>query len=333
MRPVARLLAAAVLVLCAASPAAGRPKVNQLPPSTRVVLDNGLEAILIPNGTAPLVTSVAVVRTGSIHESAAISGVSHMLEHLLFSGTSRRTQQDIAAAPGRFGLVNNAHTAAEHTAYFVLAPREQFAEALDLQADMLLGSTIPEERLVQEREIIANEIAKDQVQDETMLSELYAARLYPGGLALPVIGTPDTVRSIPREAVMAAYRTWYVPNNMTLIVMGDFHPDEMEALVRRLFGRAAPGLLPAPPREAPEIIGAALGRRHTRRTGGSARRLWMAAPSPGMEDPLFPATRMLARLLDKELAAGVNARLAAAGRTGTVLEAEACRGRGRDAGS
>src|SRR5262249_32483221 len=144
-----RVLAVSMVVVCAGIGVAGaraRPKLDQLPPSTRAVLDNGLELILIPNRTAPLITSVAVVRAGSAYERPETSGMSHMLEHLLFSGTARRTQQEIASAQGH-GLVNNAHTGTEHTAYFVLSAREQFAEALDLQADMLLGSTLPEERL------------------------------------------------------------------------------------------------------------------------------------------------------------------------------------------
>ncbi|MGH9868881.1 MAG: M16 family metallopeptidase [Candidatus Polarisedimenticolia bacterium] len=318
MRPARRRLAVLLILLAGSVPAGARPKVDRLPPSTRLVLDNGLEVVLIPNRTAPLITSVAVVRAGSSLEDPSTSGISHMLEHLLFSGTRRRSHQDIAAAPGLHGLVNNAHTDVEHTAYFVLAAREQFAEALDLQADMLLNATIPEDRLVQEREIIANEIAKDRVQDEAALSELYAARLYTGGLSLPVIGTPESVRAIPRDAILDYYRTWYAPNNMTLIVMGDFEPAEMTQLVRNLFGAAAPRLLPEAP-DRPQLLDtAALGRAHTVRTQG-ARRLWIGAPAPGIGNASFVTARMLAELLGTGLLTAVNARLEAARPGGGAL--------------
>src|SRR5262245_2302941 len=318
MRRAHRGLALLLILLAGPIPAAARSKVDKLPPSTRLALDNGLEVVLIPNRTAPLITSVAVVRAGSSREDPSISGISHMLEHLLFSGTGRRSHQEIASAPGRYGLVNNAHTDVDHTAYFVLAAREQFAEALDLQADMLLHATIPEERLAQEREIIANEIAKDRVQDEEALSELYAARLYTGGLSLPVIGTPESVRAIPRDAIVDYYRTWYAPNNMTLIVMGDFETAGMTALVRSLFDAAPPRPLPeAPDRSAP-INEAALGRMHTLRTQG-ARRLWIGAPAPAISDEGFVGARMLAELLNNGLLAAVNARVAASRPGGGAL--------------
>jgi zinc protease len=319
-----RATAVALLTLLAcAIPLAARPRVDRPPPSSRLVLENGLEVILIPNRTSPLITSVAVVRAGSAMERPEVSGISHMLEHLLFSGTARRTHDQIAAAPGEYGLVNNAHTASEHTAFFVLAAREQFAEALDLQADMLLSSTIPEERLAQEREIIANEIAKDQVQDDVALAGLYAARMYTGGLALPVIGTPQSVRAIPRDAIVAWHQAWYAPNNMTLILMGDFDAAEMEPLVGRLFGQAPPRPIPEPGRDAPRVREEALGRVHAVADGQKTRRLWMGAPAPGMQDPLYPAAQALASLVGQGLLPAVNARLAASGHAGKLTDASA----------
>jgi len=96
-----RATAVALLTLLAcAIPLAARPRVDRPPPSSRLVLENGLEVILIPNRTSPLITSVAVVRAGSAMERPEVSGISHMLEHLLFSGTARRTHDQIAAAAG-----------------------------------------------------------------------------------------------------------------------------------------------------------------------------------------------------------------------------------------
>ncbi len=317
--PRATVVAFLTLLACAL-PLAARPRVDRLPPSSRLVLDNGLEVILIPNRTSPLITSVAVVRAGSAMERPEVSGISHMLEHLLFAGTARRTHDQIAAAPGEYGLVNNAHTGSEHTAFFVLAAREQFVEALDLQADMLLASTIPEERLALEREIIANEIAKDQVQDDVALAELYAARMYTGGLALPVIGTPQSVRAIPRDAILAWHQRWYAPDNMTLIVMGDFDPDEMEPLVGRLFGQAAPRPIPDPARDAPRVREESLGRVHAVAAAQKTRRIWMGAAAPGMQDALYPAAQALASLLGQGLLPAVNARLASAGHAGRLTD-------------
>ncbi|HKY34102.1 MAG TPA: insulinase family protein, partial [Candidatus Polarisedimenticolia bacterium] len=314
---------AAALALAAGAPAAARAKVEQLPPSSLVTLDNGLQAVLIPSRAVPLITSVAVVGTGSADETPLNNGVSHMLEHLLFSGTSRRAHADIAAAQGRLGVVHNAHTGAEHTALFVLAPRESFAQALDLQADMLFGSTLPAERVEVERGIVANEIARDAAQDETAMAALYAAGMYRGGLSLPVIGTETSVRALSRDAIERHHRTWYVANNVTLIVMGDFDPVAMESLVRRCFSAAAPGLLPDRGGRAGAVEQAALGRVHSAVTAGPARRLWLGAPAPGMSEQAFHAARMLASLAGPGLLEAANARLAAAGAPGAFVQAAA----------
>jgi zinc protease len=309
-------------LLCLGPSALPGARPDRLPPSTRLVLDNGFEAILIPNGAAPLIASVVVVRAGVIHETPAVNGVSHMLEHLLFNGTARRTQEEIYDEQDRYGIINNASTGAEQTAYFVMAARETAARALDLQADMLFGSVFPEDKLAKEREIIVNEIAKDSVSDETVMSDLFSARLYhPSGLAMPVIGTPESVRQLPREAILSHYRARYAPNNMTAVIMGDFEIPWMETLVRRCFGAAAPRELPPPP--PLRVNQAALGLAHTRRTGGGARLLWLGAPAPGIESDSFGAAHLLASLLGEGLVEAVNARLRAMKAIGSFLDASA----------
>ena len=294
-------------------------KAGQLPPSRRLLLENGFEAILIPNRATPLVTSVVVVRAGVVHETRAVSGISHMLEHLLWNGTVRRTQEQIYDEQDRYGFINNATTGTEQTSYFIMATREMAGRALDLQADMLLGSIFPEEKLAKEREIIVNEIAKDQVQDETAMSALFSARLYhPSALALPVIGTPDSVRAIPRDAIVAYYRARYVPNNMTAVIMGDFEFEEMEPLVRRYFGAAAPGVVGMQPRCS--VNPAALGLTHARRTAGSSRLLWLAAPAPGFESSVFHPAWIVGSLLGEGLVGVLNARLREARIPGSFLD-------------
>jgi len=294
--------------------AVARARQEKLPDSSRLVLDNGFTAVLIPNRSTPLVTSVVVVGAGSSRETAASNGISHMLEHLLFDGTSRRSQEQIASEMDRFGVINNAHTGTDQTSFFVMATREQFGRALDIQSDMLFEPTFPEDRLAREREIIANEIAKDQAGDDAAIAGLFASRLYRGtGLELPVTGTPESVRSLSRQEISAYHRAWYVPNNMTAVIMGDFEDAEMEPLVRRYFGGAAPGLLPETSRgsaaDTPKVNPLALGLTHARRAEGPGRHVWMGAPAPGIGSAGFDAASLLASLLGVDLARAVNARL------------------------
>ncbi len=317
-----RALIALAVTFAAALPCHARAKVDKLPPSTRLVLDNGFTAILIPNRVSPLITSVVVVRSGPATETAPVNGVSHMLEHLLFNGTSRRTQEQIYEEQDRYGIINNAHTDVEHTDFFVLAARDQFHRALDLQADMLFSSTVPVEKLAKERGIILNEIAKDRVSQENFMAELYARRLYhPHGLALPVSGTPESVGRIGRDAILDYYHRWYVPDNMTAIIMGDFSVEEMEPLVRRCFGDAAPG--PLPRRDPAALNTAAFGLVHTEGAEGPARLLWLGAPAPGIGSDLFGPAHLLASIIDEGLTESVNESLGASGSKGAVLEADA----------
>jgi len=305
---------------------AGRAKPDRLPPSRSVRLSNGMEVILIPNRAAPLITSVVIVRAGLANETPRTNGVSHMLEHLLFNGTQRRTQEALYAEQDRYGIINNASTGPAHTAYFVMAARAQFHRALDLQSDMLFFSTIPEDKLEKERGIIANEIAKDRAAASSSLDDLYDSAMYRGTLlSLPVIGTPESVRAISREEILAYYRARYVPNNMTAIVMGDFDMEEIEPLVKLCFGTAAPGLVTASPVVEPPDGGADHslgGTSWSRPTQGPARLIALGAPAPGPASSVFGPVWMLASLLSEDLAAPVNARLAASGVAGRLVSAE-----------
>ncbi|HET9480131.1 MAG TPA: pitrilysin family protein, partial [Candidatus Polarisedimenticolia bacterium] len=304
------LSAALALAALAAPDAFARAKADRIPPSSRLVLDNGFEAILIPNRAVPLVTSVVVVRAGLERETPQTNGISHMLEHLLFNGTARRTQEQIAAEQARYGIINNAHTGTTHTDFFVMASREEFHRALDLQADMLFNSTIPDAILEKERGIVLNEIARDRAAHHTAVAELFAEVLYhPGPLAMPALGTPESIEAMPRAAIVGYYTRWYVPNNMTAILMGDFDPEEMAPLVRHAFGGAAPGPLVAAP--ANPIDPTALGRTHDRRVEAGGRTLRLGAPAPGIGEAAFGTAWLLAGLLDHQLAPAANRRLPA----------------------
>ncbi|HIN33204.1 MAG TPA: insulinase family protein, partial [Nitrospirales bacterium] len=97
-----------------------------LPTNEEVVFENGFTAILIENHGVPMIGSSIIVRAGSIYEDASNNGVSHMLEHLLFNGTTTRTQEALYAEQAQFGIYNNAHTSQTYTNYIVLAERDHF---------------------------------------------------------------------------------------------------------------------------------------------------------------------------------------------------------------
>jgi predicted Zn-dependent peptidase len=105
---------------------------------------NGFEIIMVENHTNPLVASVVVIRTGLRNETPENNGVSHMLEHLIFNGTQRRTQKELYDELDYYGIYLNAQTSEDYTSYMALHHKDYLDQALDIMSDMLFHSTFPE---------------------------------------------------------------------------------------------------------------------------------------------------------------------------------------------
>ncbi len=210
-----------------------------------IKLPNGFEVILIENHQSPVISCVVTVKTGASNEDFLNSGVSHMLEHLLFNGTEKRTQEELYKETDFYGIYNNAHTDMDYTNYIVLTEKSHIEKALDIQSDMLFNSIFPEEKFEKEKGIILNEIARDMSEPSSFEGELFNLRFFNGTpYNLPVIGLPETIKNISRVQVKEYYGRYYIPNNMTALIMGDFNSSEMLELVEKYFGKYPPGKLP-----------------------------------------------------------------------------------------
>jgi len=221
---------------------------------TETVLPNGMRVILKPVHTNPVVCSAVLVRAGVAWEPAGLSGSSHFLEHLLFNGTTSRTQEQLYADVDRIGAYNNATTRADHTLYMLLAPKEHLEAALEIQADMLLHSTLPPDKFEKEKGIVLEEMGRSANNAANSADEFFDSRIYAGSpYARPVLGTTESIRGLTRDAVLAYYRERYVPQRMVLLLIGDFDPERALDSIRARFGDAAPagGQAVAPDRETP----------------------------------------------------------------------------------
>jgi zinc protease len=278
----------------AAAPASGQAG---KPASTVATLDNGMKVILVENHSNPVVVSIVVVNAGSRDETPSMSGASHMLEHLLFNGTARRTQEQLYAENDRYGIYNNASTGVDHTSFIVLSATRNADHALDVQADMLLNSTIPAEKLEKERGIVIEEIGKDSDRTDYLADVFFKRSLFAGtAYERPVLGTVNSIKHLPREGILAYYRKYYVPNNMSAIIIGDFDTAAMLAKVGKLFGDAPAGdIEPRPARAVVPPEGRAL---ETFRA--PARRIYLNAgyPAPGVRDPDFFPFYLLAQVMN-----------------------------------
>jgi zinc protease len=209
-------------------------------------IDGGPRLLLVPQRSVPMFSCTVLVPAGSALETTSTNGAAHYLEHLLFNGTTTRTREEIYALGDRLGAYNNASTQRERTVFQLLLPSERWREGLELQADMLLHSTLPPEMFEKEKGIILEELAKDR-SDPSYEAERFAQRAVWGDSpwSLPVLGTEESITAMDPAVVAAFYREHYRPAGFTMIVMGDFDLEEARGEIARLYGGNAGGE-PAP---------------------------------------------------------------------------------------
>ncbi len=230
-----------VFVACLAT-AAEPGAIDAAPGYLETVLPNGLRVALLERREVPMVSATAIVGAGSALESEDFSGASHLLEHLLFNGTSTMNQEELYAAVDRIGGYNNAHTDEDHTYYTMLVPAAHAARGLEIQAAMLFDSTIPADKYEKERKIVLEEIAKDRSRPDHQVDLAIRAWTTPETpYARPVIGTYESLAGIGRDRVREYYQRRYVPENVLLFVAGDFGAAEMLELVERTYAAPSAG--------------------------------------------------------------------------------------------
>lgn len=250
--------------------------------SRRVLLENGIEVLLIPDAASRLVTSIVVVRGGSALETPGISGASHFLEHMLFNGTERRTQKQLYEEVDYYAGFNNAFTRRTHAAFMLTVPSAYLGRGLDIQSDMLLHSTIPPEKFEKERGIILEELAKDIDNEQYQLERVLRAETYPASsYGLPVLGTAQSIAEMNREDVWAFYRRYYVPQRLMVVLLGGFDPRSALDSLNATLGAAPLGEMPYSQPVPPATIRSTRTACHTLPLSRSRARMVWNGPRPG----------------------------------------------------
>ena len=265
--------------------------------ATKHVLPSGLTLLVQEDRSAPVASVQAWVATGSIHEGVLLgSGMSHFLEHMLFKGTATRSTNAIAQAVQDEGGYINAYTSFDRTVYWIDVPKAGLATAIDLLADACMNSTLPAEEFVKEQEVIRREFAMgaddpDRVNSQLLFSTAYRAHPY----QMPVIGYLDVFNQLTRDDLMAYYKSRYVPNNITFVVVGDVDGAAVKQQLETFFApyprRALPAIyLPAEPPQ--------LGRREAHREFATELARTVASwHIPCITHPDVPALDVLATVL------------------------------------
>ncbi|MBD3225232.1 MAG: hypothetical protein GF313_10915 [Caldithrix sp.] len=204
-------------------------------------LSNGMQVLLVENPALPMVGVNVVIKVGSAYENFATSGMTHMLEHLLFNGTKNRTQRELYDDVDRIGGYNNANTSDYYTNFMMVTPADKIEKGMEIQADMLFNSILPEDKFAKEKGIVLEEIAKSLAKPERQLERNIQSVLYDNhAISLPTLGTYATIEHMKRDDVFNFYKKHYVPNNMVMSVIGDFETSEMLQTIENLYGSYAP---------------------------------------------------------------------------------------------
>jgi len=224
----------------------------------RYTLPNGLTVVLHEDHSTPVVAVDTWYHVGSGDEQRGRTGFAHLFEHIMFMGSEHvptgRFDQLLESA----GANNNGSTTEDRTNYYEALPSNALPLALWLDADRMgfLLPTMDQAKLDLQRDVVKNE-RRERVDNVPYgrANETILAALYPAGhpYSWPVIGSMTDLSAATLDDVKGFFRTYYAPNNATLVIAGDFQPDSAKALVRRYFGGIPRG--PAlPPRPTPSAV-------------------------------------------------------------------------------
>ena len=244
-------------------------------------LDNGLTVVLAPRAGSSVSTVDVWIGVGSAQEPAELNGIAHFFEHMIFKGSTRF--QDVDAVVEGWGGSSNAGTSFDYTHYYVSVPSQHSENSIDLVADILINGLFPEEELTRERDVVLREgDQRNDNPDSYLFYQVWDAYYGDHPYGQPILGTEETVSSITREDFLNWLDTYYVPNNMTVVVAGGIDPDSVLAQVEDSFGDMVAKELPAFDPLNPEA-----------RTGMDEmflsreveqERLYMAWPAPPVEE-------------------------------------------------
>src|ERR1700726_673541 len=198
-------------------------------------LTNGLRGATDRVDTVDTVSLGIWIDVGTRHEPAEINGVAHFLEHMAFKGTERRSAAVIAEEIEAVGGHLNAYTSRESTAYYAKVLKEDMPLALDILADILQHSTFDPEEIERERTVILQEIGQANDTPDDIIFDHFQECAYPEqAMGRPVLGRPEIIRGLDRDAVVAYLRDLYGAQRMVLAAAGNLEHEQLVDLADTL---------------------------------------------------------------------------------------------------
>ncbi len=236
------ILVACLLLTLAVAPVRAADEV------VATTLDNGLRVLLLEDHRSPIVSFQVWYRVGSRNEQRGLTGIAHMLEHMMFKGTAKHGPRQFARLVEENGGQDNAFTTQDVTSYFVDIAANRLDVVIDLEADRMVNLTLDPKEIDSERQVVIEERRMRTEDDpggylgEEVSSIAFKAHPY----GQPIIGWMDDLTRLTPDEIRAFYRTYYQPNNALVVAVGDFKTADVLAKVTRAFGAIPKGAAPPP---------------------------------------------------------------------------------------
>ncbi len=222
------------------------------------MLPNGLMVILLENHKAPLVTFQVWYRVGSRNEAWGKTGLSHMLEHMMFKGTEKVGPEEFSRIVQENGGNDNAFTSRDYTAYFENISADRVQVSIDLESDRMENLLLREEDFRTERMVVMEErrLRTEDNPQANLQEHMEATAFLSSPYHWPTIGWKEDIERFTLDDLKAYYRTYYNSANAILIVAGDFKREELLPKIEKAFGSMSKGIVPNQERDVdPKQIG------------------------------------------------------------------------------
>ncbi|MEN6372063.1 MAG: pitrilysin family protein [Armatimonadota bacterium] len=281
----------ALILLTAAGAFAADNQVSE------TVLPNGLKVLIKEVHAAPVFTCQVWYRVGSRNEHPGITGISHMVEHMMFKGTKNIGKGQYFRMIRAKGGMNNASTWLDWTNYWEVLSTDHLEMALGMESDRMQNALMDKKEFNSERVVILSEMEGKENEVNTLLYYNMMAVAYQShSYRWPTIGYDCDLKNITRDQLYKYYKTYYHPNNAVLVIVGDVDTNKTMELVRKYFGKIPRG--PEPPKvyttEKPQLGE----RRFVLRREGPSEISMIAYHMPNINDPdIFPLL-ILGQILD-----------------------------------
>ena len=205
---------------------------------TEAMLDNGMKILIKQDHRAPVVVAQVWYRIGGSYEPDGITGVSHVLEHMMFKGTGKYPKGEFNRIIAENGGKDNAFTGRDYTAYFQTLEKSRLAVSMELESDRMQGMLLDEDEFAKELNVVIEERRmRTEDKAESKVYEKFNEVAFPGHpYGRPVIGWMRDLEKLEVDDLKKWYQRYYSPANAVLVVVGDVDPSEVIAMAKKYYG-------------------------------------------------------------------------------------------------